>query len=66
MGLAGDPVAFVAVGFVCGPVRSARLLVHVWDVAAGERLELLVMVPEALVVIVKVSLIDAFCCWFDG
>jgi hypothetical protein len=47
VGLVVDPVAFVAVGFVCGPVRSARVSFHVWNVAAGERLELLVMVAEA-------------------
>ena len=48
VGLAGDPVSFVAVGFVCGPVRSAMVSFHVWDVAAGEWLELLVMVSSSL------------------
>ena len=51
VGLAGDPVSFVAVGFVCGPVRSARVSFHVRDVADGERLELLVMVAETSVIV---------------
>jgi hypothetical protein len=47
VGLVGGDVAFVAVGFVCGGVGSARVSVHVWDVAASEWLELLVMVSSS-------------------
>jgi hypothetical protein len=47
VGLVGGDVAFVAVGFVCGGVESARVPVHVRDVAAGEWLELLVMVSSS-------------------
>jgi predicted DNA repair protein MutK len=49
VGLVGGDVAFVAVDVLRLGVRPTRLLVHVWDVAAGERLELLVMVPEAFI-----------------
>ncbi len=47
VGLAGRHAAFVAVGFVCGAVRSARVSVYVWNVAAGERLEQLAVVSSA-------------------
>ena len=60
VGLAGSHAAFLAVGFVCNPVESARIPVHVRDVAVGEWLQLLVMVPEASVVSAEVSLFSVF------
>ena len=45
--MVGGDVAFVAVGFVCGSVGSARLSVHVCHVADSEWLELLVMVSSS-------------------
>jgi hypothetical protein len=49
VGLVGGDVAFVAVDVLRARVGPTGLFVHVWDVAAGERLELLDMVAEAFI-----------------
>jgi hypothetical protein len=49
VGLVGGDVAFVAVDVLRPAIRPTGVPVHVWDVAAGERLELLVMVSEAFI-----------------